>query len=154
MRLTFREVVLGVRRSPLLSTLSIVTIAFSMFAVGLFGLVALNVSKALRGLEEHVEIRAFIAEGTPIEAITTALGDIHAFPEVAKVDYVTPGDGARARAQGAHRVRRRLRRERAPRLDRDPPPRRLPRSRRRWPPSRRACSTIPSWTTCATARSG
>jgi cell division transport system permease protein len=90
MRLTFREVVLGVRRSPLLSTLSVVTIAFSMFAVGLFGLVALNVSQALRGLEEHVEIRAFIAEGTPIEAITTALGDIHAFPEVGKVDYVTP----------------------------------------------------------------
>ena len=90
MRLTLREVVLGLRRSPLLSTLSIVTIAFSMFAVGLFGLVALNVSRALRGLEEHVEIRAFIAEGTALEAITTALGDLNAFPEVQSVEYVTP----------------------------------------------------------------
>lgn len=90
MRLTLREVVLGLRRSPLLSTLSIVTIAFSMFAVGLFGLVALNVSRALRGLEEHVEIRAFIADGTPLEAITTALGDLNAFPEVQSVEYVTP----------------------------------------------------------------
>ena len=90
MRLTAREVILGFRRSPLLSTLSIVTIAFSMFALGLFGLVALNVSRALRGLEEHVEIRAFIAEGTTIEAISTAQGDIAAFPEVLKVDYVTP----------------------------------------------------------------
>jgi cell division transport system permease protein len=90
MRLTLREVGLGFRRAPLLSGLSIVTIAFSMFALGLFGLVALNVSRALRGLEEHVEIRAFIAEGTPIEAITTALGDLGAFPEVQKADYVTP----------------------------------------------------------------
>ena len=78
MRLTLREVGLGFRRAPLLSGLSIVTIAFSMFALGLFG------------LEEHVEIRAFIAEGTPIEAITTALGDLGAFPEVQKADYVTP----------------------------------------------------------------
>jgi cell division transport system permease protein len=92
MRLTFREVVLGFRRSPLLSTLSIVTIAFSLFALGLFGLVALNVSRALRGLEEHVEIRAFIAEGTPIEAISTAQGDISAFPEVLRVDYITPAE--------------------------------------------------------------
>jgi cell division transport system permease protein len=90
MRLTIREVILGLRRSPLLSTLSIVTIAFSMFAVGLFGLVALNVSRALRGLEEHVEIRAFIAEGTALEGITTALGDLNAFPEVQSVEYVTP----------------------------------------------------------------
>jgi cell division transport system permease protein len=98
MRLTIREVILGLRRSPLLSTLSIVTIAFSMFAVGLFGLVALNVSRALRGLEEHVEIRAFIAEGTALEAITTALGDLNAFPEVQRVEYVTP-EMALARAR-------------------------------------------------------
>ncbi|HUO52332.1 MAG TPA: permease-like cell division protein FtsX [Gemmatimonadaceae bacterium] len=90
MRLTFREVGLGFRRSPLLSTLSIIAIAFSMFAVGLFGLVALNVSRALRGLEEHVEIRAFIADGTTIEQIATAQGDIAAFPEVDKVEYVNP----------------------------------------------------------------
>ena len=100
MRLTFREVVLGFRRAPLLSTLSIVTIAFSMFALGLFGLVALNVSRALRGLEEHVEVRAFVSAGTPIETITTALGDIQAFPEVQRVEYVTPEQAlARARTE-------------------------------------------------------
>lgn len=100
MRLTIRELVLGIRRAPLLSTLSIVTIAFSLFALGLFGLVALNVSRALRGLEEHVEVRAFVASGTPIETITTALGDIQAFPEVLKVEYVTPEQAlARARIE-------------------------------------------------------
>ena len=90
MRLTAREVARGFRRAPLLSTLSVLTIAFSLFAFGLFGLVALNVSRALRGIEERVEIRAFIADGTPIEAVSTAMGDIGAFPEVAHVDLITP----------------------------------------------------------------
>jgi cell division transport system permease protein len=100
MRLTLREVILGVRRSPLLSTLSVVTIAFSLFAFGLFGLLVLNVDRALRGVEEHVEIVAFLADGTLPESISAAMGDISAFPEVARVDQVTPEQAlARARAE-------------------------------------------------------
>jgi cell division transport system permease protein len=100
MRLTFREVALGVRRSPLLSTLSVVTIAFSLFAFGLFGLLVLNVDRALRGVEEHVEIVAFLADGTLPESISAAMGDISAFPEVARVEQVTPEQAlARARAE-------------------------------------------------------
>ena len=100
MRLTFREVMLGLRRAPLLSALSVLTIAFSLFAFGLFGLVALNVSEALRHVEERVEIRAFLADGTPIEAVSTAVGDIAAFPEVARVDIITPEQAlARARKE-------------------------------------------------------
>lgn len=100
MRLTFREVILGVRRSPLLSTLSVVTIAFSLFAFGLFGLLVLNVDRALRGVEEHVEIVAFLADGTLPESISAAMSDISAFPEVARVDQVTPEQAlARARAE-------------------------------------------------------
>ena len=98
MRLTIREVALGLRRSSLLSALSIMTIAFSLFAFGLFGLVALNVNRALRGIEERVEIRAFLADGTPIETVSTAVGDIAAFPEVARVEIITP-DQALARAR-------------------------------------------------------
>ena len=100
MRLTFREVMLGVRRSPLLSTLSVVTIAFSLFAFGLFGVLVLNVDRALRGVEEHVEIVAFLADGTLPESISAAMGDISAFPEVARVDQVSPEQAlARARAE-------------------------------------------------------
>lgn len=100
MRLTLREVILGVRRSPLLSTLSVVTIAFSLFAFGLFGLLVLNVDRALRGVEEHVEIVAFLADGTLPESISAAMGDISAFPEVAHVDQVSPEQAlARARAE-------------------------------------------------------
>jgi cell division transport system permease protein len=100
MRLTLREVGLGLRRAPLLSALSIITIAFSLFAFGLFGLVALNVSRALQGIEERVEIRAFIADGTPVEAVSAAVGDIAAFPEVAQVDMLSPEQAlARARRE-------------------------------------------------------
>jgi cell division transport system permease protein len=100
MRLTFREVMLGVRRSPLLSTLSVITIAFSLFAFGLFGLLVLNVDRALRGVEEHVEIVAFLADGTLPESISAAMGDISAFPEVARVEQVSPEQAlARARAE-------------------------------------------------------
>ncbi|MDQ2931256.1 MAG: ABC transporter permease [Gemmatimonadota bacterium] len=100
MRLTLREVMLGVRRSPLLSSLSVVTIAFSLFAFGLFGLLVLNVDRALRGVEEHVEIVAFLADGTLPESISAAMGDISAFPEVARVDQVSPEQAlARARAE-------------------------------------------------------
>ena len=100
MRLTFREVALGIRRSPLLSTLSVVTIAFSLFAFGLFGLLVLNVDRALRGVEEHVEIVAFLADGTLPESISAAMGDISSFPEVAHVEQVSPEQAlARARAE-------------------------------------------------------
>ena len=60
MRLLFREALLSFRRAPLLSALSVTTIAFSLFTVGLFGLVALNLREALRGIEERVEIVAFV----------------------------------------------------------------------------------------------
>jgi cell division transport system permease protein len=77
------------RRSPLLSVLSITTIAFSLFAFGLFGLVALNIRNALQHVEERVEIRAFVAEGTPVETISAAADEVAKYPQVMKVDVVT-----------------------------------------------------------------
>jgi cell division transport system permease protein len=88
-KLLTREALLSFRRAPLLSLLSVTTIAFSLFTVGLFGLVALNLREALRGLEERVEIVAFVFRGTPAETIAVASADIAAFPEVGQVDYVS-----------------------------------------------------------------
>jgi cell division transport system permease protein len=81
-KLLSREALLSFRRAPLLSALSVTTIAFSLFTVGLFGLVAVNLRQALRGLEERVEIVAFTLHGTPAETIAIATQDIAAFPEV------------------------------------------------------------------------
>jgi cell division transport system permease protein len=100
MRLLFRETLLSFRRAPLLSGLSITTIGFSLFTVGLFLLVAVNLQQALKGLEERVEIVAFVLRGTPPETITLASQDIAAFPEVQDVQYVTEEQAlARARRE-------------------------------------------------------
>jgi cell division transport system permease protein len=98
MTLTVREALLAFRRAPLLSALSVTTIAFSLFVLGLFGLVAVNLRQALRGVAERVEIVAYVLPGTPIETVTLAEQDIEAFPEVLSADYV-PEDSALARAR-------------------------------------------------------
>jgi len=93
-----KEALLAFRRAPLLSALSVTTIAFSLFVVGLFGLVALNLHRALGRVSERVEVVAYLLPGTPIETVTHALKDIEAFPEVANASYVSE-DSALARAR-------------------------------------------------------
>jgi cell division transport system permease protein len=98
--MVIREAFSAFRRAPLLSVLGVVTIAFSLFAFGLFSLVAVNIRKTLRDVESRVEIRAFLADGTPVETVSAAMGDIGAFPEVSRVEYVSPDSAlARARAE-------------------------------------------------------
>ena len=96
-----RDALYATRRAPLLSVLSITTIAFSLFAVGLFGLVVLNIRAALEKVEERVESRAFIAEKTPVEQIALASGEVAKYPEVQRVDLVT-------QEQALERARREL----------------------------------------------
>src|ERR1051326_3171903 len=84
-----RESLIAFRRAPLLSALSITTIAFSLFAVGLFGLVVLNIRDALEQVEERVEIRAFISDKAPGEQVALAANDIAKYEEVQSVDLVT-----------------------------------------------------------------
>jgi cell division transport system permease protein len=93
-----RDVLDDVQRAPLLSALSVTTIAFSLFALGLFGLVALYIRDALEGLEDRVEIRAFVADGTAPEDVAQAATDIASFPEVRAATIVSP-DEALKRAQ-------------------------------------------------------
>jgi cell division transport system permease protein len=99
-RLAVREALLSFRRAPALSALSVTTIAFALFVAALVALVALNLRAALADVAERVEVVAYVTRGTPVEVVTTAMGDIQAFPEVADVTYVTEEQAlARARAQ-------------------------------------------------------
>ncbi|MEK7402152.1 MAG: permease-like cell division protein FtsX [Gemmatimonadota bacterium] len=98
MRLTIRDAVLAVRKAPLLSALGVTTIGFSLFAFALFGLVALNIRKALEGVEERVEIRAFIVDNARVESVATAANEIARYNEVAKATVVT-ADEALERAR-------------------------------------------------------
>jgi cell division transport system permease protein len=95
-----REALRTARRPPLLSALSVASIGFSLFTVGLFGLVAINFRQALRTLAERVEVVAFVMRGTPAETITAASQDIAAFPEVLEVRFVSEEEAlARARRE-------------------------------------------------------
>ncbi len=97
---TLREAGRTFRRTPLLAALSVASIGFSLFTIGLFVLVALNFRHALSTLAERVEVVAFILRGTPPEAISAASEEIGAFPEVLAVEYVTEDQAlARARAE-------------------------------------------------------
>ena len=93
-----RDALITFRRTPLLSALGVTTIAFALFAFGLFGLVALNIREALERVEDRVEIRAFVADGTAPEAVGQAAGDISGYPEVLSATMVTQ-DQALKRAQ-------------------------------------------------------
>ena len=101
MTLALREALRAFQRAPVLSALSITTIAFSLFAFGLFGLVAINLRAALQQVEDRVEVRGFVAVGTPPEATSAAVGDVALFPEVLSVRLVTE-------AQALERARREL----------------------------------------------
>ena len=87
--IAIRDAFLAVRKAPLLSALSVMTIGFSLFAFALFGLVALNIKSALERVEERVEIRAFVADGTRIEEIATAAQEIGRYQEVQSARVVT-----------------------------------------------------------------
>jgi cell division transport system permease protein len=99
-RTPLREALLTFRRTPLLSALSVASIGFSLFTIGLFGLVAVNFQRTLDTLAERVEVVAFVLRGTPTETVSAASQDIAAFPEVETVSFVTAEQAlARARAE-------------------------------------------------------
>ncbi|WP_353267630.1 permease-like cell division protein FtsX [Gemmatimonas sp.] len=100
MRLALREVALAFRRAPLLAVLGVVTIGFSLFAFGLFGLVAINIRTALREVEDRVEIRAFLVEGARDAQIDDLMQRMQKNPAVAEVGFVSPDSAlTRARAE-------------------------------------------------------
>ncbi|MFN7529706.1 MAG: cell division protein FtsX, partial [Gemmatimonas sp.] len=100
MKLALREVILAFRRAPLMAILGVVTIGFSLFAFGLFGLVALNIRTALREVEDRVEIRAVLVEGARDTQVEALMRRLQADPAVATVGYVSPDSAlTRARAE-------------------------------------------------------
>src|SRR5688572_10632354 len=100
MRIAFRDALFAFRKAPLISALSVTTIAFSLFAFALFGLVAVNIKRALERVEERVEIRAFITDGTPNEDIAAAANEIGRYREVQSARVVSQTQAlARARRE-------------------------------------------------------
>ena len=100
MRYTAREAFFAFRRSPLLTGLSIVTIAFALYTLGVFGLVWLNIERVLEGAEERVEVVAYLRDDTSAEESGALMREAAAYPEVDSIRYVSREDAlARVRAE-------------------------------------------------------
>lgn len=100
MRYTAREAFFAFRRSPLLTGLSIVTIAFALYTLGVFGLVWLNIERVLEGAEERVEVVAYLRDDTTAEESGALMREVAAYPEVDSMRYVSREDAlARVREE-------------------------------------------------------
>lgn len=97
----FREAVSGLGRAPLLSGLSIVSIGFSLYILGLFGLTAHNIDRALASVERQVEVVAYLEDRTTPEQAEVARQEVEGYPEVASVRHVT-------KVEALHDARREL----------------------------------------------
>lgn len=100
MRYTAREAFFAFRRSPLLTGLSIVTIAFALYTLGVFGLVWLNIERVLEGAEERVEIVAYLRDDTTAAETGALMREAAVYPEVDSIRYVSREDAlARVREE-------------------------------------------------------
>ena len=94
-----REAFFAFRRAPLLTALSIVTIAFALYTLSVFGLVWLNIERVLEEVEERVEVIAYLQDATEPAESATVMREVANYPEVDSVAYVSKDDAlARARA--------------------------------------------------------
>jgi cell division transport system permease protein len=84
-----REAIASLRRAPLLGVLSVTSIGFSLFILGLFGLTAYNIDLALSHVEEQVQVVAYLRDGTAESRVDVARKEVQSFPEVAGVRYIS-----------------------------------------------------------------
>jgi cell division transport system permease protein len=95
-----REAFFAFRRAPLLTALSIATIAFALYTLSVFGLVWTNIDRVLESVEERVEVIAYLVDGADPAETSVLMREVAAYPEVDSIAYVSKEDAlARARAE-------------------------------------------------------
>jgi cell division transport system permease protein len=100
MAYTSREAFFAFRRSPLLTALSIATIAFALYTLSVFGLVWTNIDRVLEGVEERVEVIAYLVDGTDPTETSALMREVAAYPEVDSIAYLSKEDALeRARVE-------------------------------------------------------
>ncbi|WP_274654142.1 permease-like cell division protein FtsX [Paenibacillus humicola] len=88
-----REGIKNIARNGWMSFASLSSIVISLFILGVFMLLALNVDKLADQIDSQVQIRVMLQLDTPqtkIDELHTAIGNI---PEVSKVEFVSKADG-------------------------------------------------------------
>lgn len=92
MRYKTREAFFAFRRAPLLTALSIVTIAFALYTLSIFGLVWLNIERVLEDVEERVEVIVYLEDSVDPGESAALMREVAAYPEVQAVGYVSKDD--------------------------------------------------------------
>lgn len=99
MRYALREALAAFRRAPLLAALSVVATSLSLFVIGLFAVTAFNIHRAIQGIEERVEVVAYLYDDASEEQLQLARAELGTLPEVAAVGYVSKTDALAAAVQ-------------------------------------------------------
>jgi cell division transport system permease protein len=89
----FREGGKNVIRNGWMSFASISSISISLFILGIFLLLTLNVNYLAEQIESQVEIRVYLEVDTPQDVIQLLEKEIKALPEVSQVKFVSKGEG-------------------------------------------------------------
>ena len=89
MSYTLREALSAFRRTPLLTLLSVVAVAFSLFVGALFGLTAHNIRRAIDQIEEKVEVVAYLRDDATDQQLRILQQEVRLIPEVAEARYVS-----------------------------------------------------------------
>ncbi len=89
MSYTTREAFFAFSRAPLLTVLSIVTITFSLFSLGVFGLLVLNIERYLGGVEERIQVIAYLQDHATPTQVDSLAAFLRSRSEVASVDFVS-----------------------------------------------------------------
>jgi len=86
----------SMRRVPLMTTVSVGTIALSLMVFGLFLVVTYNVREALQDVRARVDVEAYLVDGVEGEALSLLRAEIAVTPGVESVRYISK-DQARER---------------------------------------------------------
>jgi cell division transport system permease protein len=89
MSYTTREAFYAFSRAPLLTALSVVTITFSLFSLGVFGLLVLNIQRTLAGVEERIEVIAYLEDAASAAQVDSLTAALYTRSEVAEVAFVS-----------------------------------------------------------------
>ena len=88
-----REGSKSIIRNGWMTFASIGSISISLFILGVFLLLAVNVNYLAQQIEKQIEIRVYLEVNTPQDEITSLQNAIAAIPEVSKVTFVSKEEG-------------------------------------------------------------
>jgi cell division transport system permease protein len=86
---TLREGVLNLRRAPLLSATSVAVMGLSLFVLGIFLLITVNLRAAIVAVQRQVEVVVFLSESIRDEELLNLDSFLREHPGVRDVKFVT-----------------------------------------------------------------